>query len=252
VPLPLSSRLACLLLILILAAPSVPAAASPPETTFTEANRLYEQERYLEAIDSYQELLQQGVHSPALHFNLANALFQSDRTGQAILHYRIAQQLDPRDPAIRANLRFARQSTGMPQAETLSPWNHAVLRLTLNEWTILTLVALWSCLALLALCQLQPKIRPTLRPWILVLALTTLLSLLPLFTAWNQYRRPVAIVIVPHASVRFGPLPESQEHYVLPDGAELDVLDQFHEWLQVRDPQGRLGWLTTSQVARLP
>jgi 1-acyl-sn-glycerol-3-phosphate acyltransferase len=58
------------------------------------------------------------------------------------------------------------------------------------------------------------------------------------------------------ATLRSGKLvvlfPESQEHDVLPDGAELEVLDQFNEWLQVRDPQDRLGWLTSHQVARFP
>jgi tetratricopeptide (TPR) repeat protein len=252
VPLLLSSRLTWFAVILILAAPLDTAASAAADASFTEANRLYEQERYTEAIESYQALLQQGIHSPALYFNLGNAFFQANHPGQAILNYRLAQQLAPRDPAIRANLLFARQSIAPNLLQTEPLWKTAVLRLTLDEWTLLTLVALWSFLALLVIAQLQPRTRAALRPMRLVLAIVTLLSIPPLITAWREHHRPMAIVIVPDAAVRFGPFQESQEHYVVPDGAELHVLDQFNEWLQVRDPQERLGWLSSNQVARLP
>jgi tetratricopeptide (TPR) repeat protein len=247
-----SSRLACLFLVAMLWLALQIAADPLAESTFAEANRLYELERFPEAIESYSALLEQGVRSPALHFNLGNALFRSDQIGQAILHFRLAQHLAPRDPDIRANLQFARQHTNLPEPGSTSLWHRILLHLTLDEWTILTTITAWSWLALLALSQLKTHLRPALRPWILALALTSLLSIIPLTTAWHLQHRPVAVVVVPHTSVRFGPFAESQEHFTAPDGAELHILDQLNHWLQVRDSQGRLGWLTENHIARLP
>jgi hypothetical protein len=126
------------------------------------------------------------------------------------------------------------------------------LHLTLNEWTTLTTMIAWSWFALLALSQLKTHLRPALRPFILFLALTSLLSLIPLTTAWHLQHRPIAIVVVPESIVRFGPFAESQEHFTAPDGAELIILDQMNHWLQVRDSHGRLGWITTNHITRLP
>jgi tetratricopeptide (TPR) repeat protein len=222
------------------------------ESTFTEANRLYEQELYPEAIESYRALLEQGIRSPALHFNLGNALFRSDHVGQAILHFRLAQQLAPRDPDIRANLQFARQHSNLPEPGSTSLWHRFNLHLTLNEWTTLTTIIAWLWFALLALSQLKTHLRPSLRPFILLLALISLLSLIQLTIAWHLQHRPVAIVVVPETPVRFGPFAESQEHFTAADGAELQILDQLNHWVQVRDSQGRLGWITTNQIVRLP
>jgi tetratricopeptide (TPR) repeat protein len=247
-----SNRLAWLLPLAVLSLP-LPTAANPPaDTTFAEANRLYEQELYPQAIESYLSLLHQGVHSPALHFNLGNAFFRSDQIGLAILHFRHAQQLRPRDPAIRANLQFARQQVALHPPSSRSLWLRAVLSLTLNEWTTLTLITLWSSLALLTVTQLAPNLRPPVRPAVQALALISLLSAIPLAASWRQFHQPSAIVIAPQSSVRFGPFTESQEHFSLPNGAELVILDQLNDWLQIRDPQGRTGWLPSQQVVRFP
>jgi tetratricopeptide (TPR) repeat protein len=245
-------RLACLFLVATLWLPLQTDADPLAESMFAEANRLYELQRYSEAIESYRALLEQGVRSPALHFNLGNALFRSEQIGQAILHFRLAQYLAPRDPDIRANLQFARQHTNLPEPGSTSLWHRILLHLTLNEWTTLTTVTVWSWLALLALSQLKTRLRPALRPWILALAFTSLLSIIPLTSAWHLQHRPIAVVVVPHTIVRFGPFAESQEHFTAPDGAELHILDQLNAWLQVRDSQGRLGWLTENHVVRLP
>jgi hypothetical protein len=245
------NRLAWGLLLIVLFLPWHPLDGASVESTFNDANRLYEQERYPDAIEIYQSLLKQDVQTPALHFNLANALLRSGQTGQAIYHYRLAQQLAPRDPDVRANLDFARQSTNQPHPSASSGWQRAVLHLTLNEWTVLTMASFWACLALLALSQFKIRLRPALRPYMRFLAFCTLLSLVPLTAAWHLRHQPVAIVVVPESAVRFGPFSESQEHYTLKDGAELVILDQLNDWLQVRDPQGRVGWITTNQIARL-
>ena len=61
---------------------------------------------------------------------------------------------------------------------------------------------------------------------------------------------PAAVVVVPEAVVRYGPLEESQSAFTLPDGFEVTVIDEKDGWLRVVDPGSRTGWLKKSQVVR--
>ena len=58
-----------------------------------------------------------------------------------------------------------------------------------------------------------------------------------------------AVIVVSEAVVRRGPLEESQSYFNLRDGAEVIVLDQKDNWLQVSDAVNRVGWVRREQVA---
>ncbi len=58
----------------------------------------------------------------------------------------------------------------------------------------------------------------------------------------------VAIVIVKDAEVRNGPLAESRTAFTAHDGAELRLLDQKDEWLQVSAGPRETGWVRRDQV----
>lgn len=218
---------------------------------FDAANQLYEAGQFGEAAAAYERLLQTGVSAPALYFNWGNAQFKAGRVGRAIAAYRMAGQLAPRDPDLRTNLRFAReQVTGPTLRET---WLERTLaRLSLKEWTLATGAAWWVWFGLLVIRQLQPTARRTLRglTWMTTLLLVLLATGLGL-ALQERLSRQVAVVTDPTA-VRNGPFEESPEAFTAGDGAELRVLDQKENWLQVRVDERRVGWLPREQVLLLP
>jgi uncharacterized protein YgiM (DUF1202 family) len=58
----------------------------------------------------------------------------------------------------------------------------------------------------------------------------------------------LAVAVTPDLAVRQGPLEESQSAFTVHDGAELRVLDQKDEWLQVSPDSRRIGWVRRDQV----
>jgi tetratricopeptide (TPR) repeat protein len=215
---------------------------------FDAANSLYEQGKYAEAVSAYEVLAQSGQVSAAIYFNLGNAYFKSGQIGRAIAAYRAAQQITPRDPDLRANLQFARNQTPGP---TLSPsrWQRWLARLTVNEWTLLAASAVWLWLLLLAILQWRPALRPALRNYVFSLAVLGALLCLCVFAALRETRfTPAAIVVTGEATARYGPLAESPAAFTVHDGAELRVLDQKDEWLQVTAGPRRIGWLRRDQT----
>ena len=217
-------------------------------SAFESANKLYEEGKFAEAAAAYESLVQSRQVSAALYFNLGNAWFKSGQIGRAIAAYRQAEQITPRDPDLRANLQFARNQTPAP---TLSPsrWQRWLGRLTLNEWTLLAAGAVWLWLGLLAILQWRPALRPLLRGYVVTLAVLVALLFVCVAAALREARfTRTAIVIADEATVRYGPLAESPAAFTVHDGAELRVLDQKEEWLQVNAGPGRVGWLRRDQT----
>ena len=245
---------------LLLSAPGFCSAGSP-ETAFDAANRLYDQGKFADAAARYEQLLQD---SPAavVYFNLGDAWFQAGQTGRAIAAWRQAERLTPRDPSVRFNLQFARKRVLGSDTPADPLWQRFLRALTLNEWTLLATIMLWIWFLLLALRELKPDLRRVLRGYTTVAGIDVLLvgGCLAAAAALQLGAHP-AVVIVPSAIARTGPLDEARpvKELSLRDGAEVNVLDQkevtaaekTQTWLQVRDLAGRTGWVKSDQILRL-
>jgi tetratricopeptide (TPR) repeat protein len=222
--------------------------AGTPASAFDAANKLYEQGNFRQAADAYKLLVQKGQVSAPLYFNWGNALFKAGQLGQAIYAYQHAEALAPRDPDIRANLQFARNKV---QAPTLLP-ERAVRwlgKLSLTEWTWLAAAALWIWLLFLAAMQWRPALKPSLQNYVVWGGLFILLVCACFAGSFYFHRFDSrAIVIVPETYARLAPLDESQSAFTLHDGAELQVLDQKDQWLQVRIDPRRSGWIRKDDV----
>ena len=223
-----------------LRAESVPGA-------FDTANRLYFEGKFGEAATTYGVLAQSGQISPALYFNWGNALFKSGQLGRAIAAYRQAESLAPRDPDVRANLQFARNQR---QGPTLSAnKSHQWLRkLTLNEWATLAAVGIWIFFSALAFLQWRPPPRTPKGVLAALGAAALLLCGCAATALYDSKAEQVAIVVTTDAIVRNGPLDTGANAFTVHDGAELAVLDQHDDWLQVETDAGHVGWIKKDQV----
>jgi len=245
-----SVRLVCALTLLVFCFVKQVHAVVPVETTamFDSANRLYDEGKYTAAASSYEKLVEAGVMSPALYFNLGNSFFKSGQIGRAIAAYRKAEQMSPRDPDVQGNLQFARNQV---QGPTMRPTRaqKALGRLTVNEWTVVTMAGLWVSLLLLATMQWRPGWRVSLRGLTAAIIGATVVLAICLILAWNGSRTSdIVIVIRPDTMVRNGPLESSQNSFTAQDGAEMRVIDKKTDWLQVTDSNGRVGWVNRDAV----
>jgi tetratricopeptide (TPR) repeat protein len=242
----------CTLLLLLALLVAFPARAEISAGDFELANRLYGQGKFQEAAAAYEKLLQSGETSAAVCFNLGNACFKSGQIGRALAAYRQAEQFTPRDPDLRANLQFARNQV---QGPTVAPdwWQRWLGRLTLNEWTLLAVAAVWVLLLALTLLQVRPAWRPMLKTYLVPLGAAAALLCVCLAAALYSSRfSPTAIVIARNTAVRISPLEESPAAFTAQDGAELRLLDQKDGWLQVNADPRRLGWVRRDQVLLAP
>jgi tetratricopeptide (TPR) repeat protein len=229
---------------------SVLTARASVTDDFTAANKLYEEGKYPQAAAAYEKICQAGTVSPEIYFNLGNAWLKSDKFGEAIYNYRKAETLAPRDPDIRANLQAARTKAGdVSPALPGDHWTRWVNHLTLNEWTLGTAVAIAAFFFVLTAREISAAFRKSAGLYIGLAGLASLGLGSCLGLAVDQRLiDKSAVVIVPEAVVRLGPLAESQSAFTVHDGAELLVTDSDGEWLQVIDAARRSGWLMQNEV----
>ncbi|MCZ7672749.1 MAG: tetratricopeptide repeat protein [Chloroflexi bacterium] len=100
------------------------------ENEMQVANSLYENGRFAEAAQAYEQLVKRSVHDSAVYYNLGNAYFRQDDIGRAIFNYQRAAQLAPATPTSRPTGHGAypsRRSTADYQqqsARNISPRQH--------------------------------------------------------------------------------------------------------------------------------
>lgn len=219
---------------------------------FDAANKLYEQGKYEEAIVAYHKMIQKGETSAAVYFNLGNTYFKAERLGEAVASYRLAERIAPRDPDIQANLRFVLDAAGVRSGPPIPWWQSWTQRLSLREWAILTGMAFWLLAVLGVLRTVKPAWQNSLKLPVSLAVACVLLAGGGAALAWTgTHGDPVGVIKVREAVVRFGPLDDSQSAFSLRDGAEVAITDAKGDWWQVRDGQGRTGWVKEQTVIRL-
>ncbi|MGO8698240.1 MAG: BatD family protein [Limisphaerales bacterium] len=241
----------CLLLLFGAAAG---ARAEDVSARFLQANKLYEEGKFSQAAAAYEGLLRGGHISPAVYFNAGDAWLKAGQMGRAIYDFRRAEELAPRDPDIRANLQIARDHAGAGNAALPGTrWTRWVGRLTLNEWTVCASVSVALFFLLLTGRQISSAFVKATGGWPLVLGAVSVWLLACLGSSANQHLwEKSSIVLVSEAVVRRGPMEESQSAFTAHDGAELMVLSQDGDWLQVSDAARRIGWVPQKDVALIP
>jgi tetratricopeptide (TPR) repeat protein len=240
------------LLLLLFAASG--ARAGDAAAQFDLANKLYEQGQYAQAAAAYETLAQTGPAATALYFNLGNACFKAGQLGRAICAYRRAQELAPRDPDVRANLQFARAQAGLgaPALPGL-PLARWTTRLTINEWTVLSSLAVAFFFLLLTARQIRPALIKSTNGLGWMLAAASVCGLICLGLALEaRYGAQSSVVIVPESVLRLGPDDKAATVFTVHDGAELLVTDRSQGWLEVSDAAKHKGWLPQTDVAPAP
>ena len=70
------------------------------DSRFVKGNRLYNDGKYRAAIESYEAILTDSLHSPELYFNLGNAHYKLSEVAPSIYYYEKGLQLSPKNKNI--------------------------------------------------------------------------------------------------------------------------------------------------------
>jgi len=224
-----------------------------------KGNKEYSEQKYNDAIASYEELLKTGVESAELYFNLGNAYYKAGKNTQAILNYERAKRLAPNDDDIQFNLDLANQHVvdaikELPQVFFVRWWKGLIKSKPTDSWGTYSLVSFFVFLGLLALYVFSSN--NSLRRigfWFGILSLV--LSVLTFGFAKKQKsqldKHNYAIITQPSAAAKSSPSESGTNIFLIHEGLKVQLVDQVGSWYEIRLADGNQGWLEADTMEKI-
>ena len=226
------------------------------EKLFNEANALYNDANYTEAIEKYKTILDSGEHSAALYFNIANAHYKLNHIAPSIYYYEKALMLKPNDKDIKNNLAFARNMTvdaidTVPEIGISKLIKNLTNIMSFDAWAkvAVTFVILFVLLFIAYYFSYSTTKK---RFMFLTSNFSLIAAILALFLAFHKFKlesndRP-AIVFAQETKIKSEPNLRSVEAFVLHEGTKVQVLDTVNNWKKIKLSDGKTGWLMAEDI----
>jgi hypothetical protein len=224
------------------------------DSTFTAANRAYDNKDYEAALNGYLELEKSNNISAPLYFNTGNCYFRQGKLGYAILYYLRAKRLSPRDDDIAANLAFARQFMptsleGVKINPVASFFDSLVAPFTLNglAWTA-SMAFIIFMLFLSAVVFFQWRgFRMKMAGYVL-LVLVLASSGMTTYKYRTDYMTPKGVIVADEAQVYSGPGEDNDLEFLGAYGLTFEIEKSLGDYYRVIFENQRKGWIKKSNV----
>ena len=226
---------------------------------FEAANQAYADGNYQQAAAQYNQILEGGETSAALHYNLANAYYKLNEIAQSIYHYEKALQLNPGDEDIQNNLEFA-NNMAIDAIEQQDPSGFMNI---FDSTTSAFSPAGWGWVAIFCMVafvvfflvyyfsnrSVVKRILFITGIFFLLLAISSVV--IAVIKQNIQQERSFAIIFSEEVEVKNEPNVRASEVFTLHEGAKVKITEDFQEWVEIELPNGNQGWIPASEVKRL-
>ncbi|HEX9970624.1 MAG TPA: tetratricopeptide repeat protein [bacterium] len=240
----------CTLLISMQLVP-VLSIADQNQYLFDQANKLYQQENYEQAIEKYLEIQNSGYESWQLYYNLGNSYYKTRQFGRAILNFERALKLNPKNEDIQFNLELANLSVvdkiiSPPQFITTTLFSDLKKLWGIQTLTFLAL-GFYLILALIIIMKIISRRRAVQRILNLVLVPAVIVFLLIALTFVTRVNDSstsrYAIILADKIDVLSSPGAQATELFSLHEGLKFKVEEIRDDWAKIRLADGKVGWV---------
>ena len=234
-------------------------AQTSTQNLFKNANDLYKEGKFEEAIEIYKQIEATDVVSSELYYNLGNAYYKLNNVANTIYNYEKALLLDPLNKDAANNLEFARRMTidnieELPKTFLQRLEINYLQKLSYNQWAKLS-IAFSFLGAILFLLFYFSTISNKKRIYFVTSIFSFLLLIISVFITYHQYQKAIntkyAIVFSPKVSVNNAPTLNSDDIFELHEGTKVSVLDAVDNWKKIKLADGKIGWISLEDIKML-
>jgi tetratricopeptide (TPR) repeat protein len=229
------------------------------DSLFAEANELYRQEKYEEALRLYEEIEGMDLESWALYYNIGNVHYKMNRVAPSIYYYEKALVLSPDNRDVLFNLEFANQMVldniePLPRSLGQRFMDAVVLRLTYENWARISVVLAFLFALLFLMYHFSYSTGKKRFYFISSIVTVILVTTLLLFAFRNEHyvrTNREAIIFSPEAEVKNAPTNTSDAYFELHEGTKVSVLETLDNWKKIRIADGKIGWIEEKHLKEI-
>ena len=233
--------------------------AQVPDSLFAAANKSYQQEKYMEALEGYQKIEKLDLKSASLYFNMANIYYKTNQVAPAVLYYEKALKLAPNDKDIQFNLDFANRMIldniePLPKSLWQKFMDGIILRYTYETWAKIA-VSLAFLFAILFLMYHFSYSTSKKRIYFITSILSVIFVTTSLFFAYRNKHyvdnNIEAIIFTSEADVKSAPTNSSDVYFELHEGTKVIILETLDNWRKIKIADGKMGWITSDNLKEI-
>jgi hypothetical protein len=219
---------------------------------FYKGNFLYELEKYDEAADQYNEILNRGDESGSLYYNLGNCYYKMGQYPKSLLYYERAKRLIRRDADLESNYEYVRTLIDISYEEPRQKFFGAVLGMTLGKFNINELFVFIFIVNVLMVTILMLRLfsRGERKYYLYAVITFSVIFLLGVFCFVNQVGKigKEAIIALDEVSVKFEPQDTATTHFNIYGGEKVVIIVDRGGWVKVKRLDGKIGWLRKENI----
>lgn len=223
---------------------------------FDEANLLYQQGKYEQAIDNYQNIIDEGLESGPLYFNLGNAYYKLNQLGAARLNYERATEFLKNDEDLEENinllkLRLVDQIDPTPKFILNVWWDQIVDFIVIDGLIWIVAGLFWLVIVVFSIRYYYRSRGRGDRLNLIFMSVMTLFILFTLISVqkiYNLETEQYGIIMKSTVTSLAEPKPGATEVFILHEGTKIKIERIANDWFEIRLEDGKTGWLEGSDL----
>ena len=233
--------------------------AQTADEMFTNANTLYKEGKYQEAVKLYEDIVASKNVSSELYYNLGNGYYKVNKVAACIYNYEKSIQLDPLNQDAQNNLIIAKRLTldrieELPKSVFQKLNKNFLQKFTYNTWAVIV-VFLSFLVSFLFLSYYFSYASSKKRLFFTTSILSFLLLIISIVITVTQYKQASknieAIIFSEEIEIKNAPTNDANEIFTLHEGTKVKILDTVDDWKKIKLVDGKTGWMLSKKLKEL-
>lgn len=226
---------------------------------FKKANSLYQQNKYFDAIDIYENMIHSGLKNSEIYYNLGNCFYKTENYTNAILWYERALVISPSDEDIKHNLKLSNAQivdkiTPLPEVFYKRWYNGLHSSNSSSGWAWYSIIFIWLCSISFVVFVISKSFNLKRISFLLGL-IFLFITVITVYFAYSQKTiestQNYGIIFQPSIYVKSSPDAESKNLFILHSGTKVEILDVVGKWRQIRILDGNKGWVENNTYQKI-
>ena len=229
------------------------------EQKFKQANELYTQNKFEEALNLYQEIIDANYVSEDLFYNTANTCYRLNKVGESIYYYEKALMQNPSNEDAKynlelANLRVKNRPAILPQNAIASFFKDLIFFASANFWAYISLF-LFLVFLVIFFMYIKSQSSKTKKLYFLISIIILFFSVSSMI--FMQYQTQVfkshniAIVVEDEVDAKSSPDENSNTLFQIYEGFKVEIENKNGNWLEIKLTDGKKAWVKNKSLKKL-